>query len=459
MLPRWAAGPEVPLHRADEQLALEWLYGFADFERGVGWNPRAAPEEQWLLGRTRALLDLLGGPDNQLRCVLVAGTKGKGSTAAFLASILAAADVRAGLYTQPHLQRFRERFRVDGAMLGPAAFAASVARLRAVVPRFQERYPEAGEPTTFELSTALAIDSFARFGCSIAVLEVGLGGRLDATNAVEPSLSIITPISRDHTTILGNTLGAIAREKAGILRRGVPAVLAPQRPSAARALAQACRRAGARCQTATDDGRTFLRYVYGRHQAQNAAVAARAASLLVNVSDDVIQQGVSQLHWPGRFEVVPGNPVMVLDGAHNDASAAALAETLGPYAAGRPIHLVLGMFRDKDAGAILRPLLPLAASAAATTAPGPRAVPAAVLAAICRARGFRSATGEPEPGRALEAARQKAVRDGGIVCVTGSLALVGAARDGLGLPPAERLWQVAERSGSEPVQRGRLHPR
>src|SRR5215831_15830184 len=161
---------------------VEWLFSLADQERGVGWNPRASPDSQWKLGRTRALLDLAGAPDRRLRVVLVAGTKGKGSTCAMLASILGAAGARCGLYTKPHLQTYRERVRVDGVALSPEQFAEEIDRLRelaAVLPS------EAGEPTTFEVTTALALDYFAREQCQLAVVEVGLGGRLDATNATE----------------------------------------------------------------------------------------------------------------------------------------------------------------------------------------------------------------------------------------------------------------------------------
>ncbi|HEX8967898.1 MAG TPA: Mur ligase family protein, partial [Chloroflexota bacterium] len=230
---------------ATEAAGLAWLYSLADQERGVGWNPRASPDAQWKLGRTRALLDLAGAPDRQLRIALVAGTKGKGSTCAMLASVLGAAGVRCGLYTKPHLQSYRERVRVDGAAISPSVFGAAVERARGYARQLPD---EAGEPTTFEVTTALALEVFAREGCQVGVIEVGLGGRLDATNATDPELSVITSISYDHTAILGRTLGAIASEKAGILRPGRTALLAEQRPTAMRALKRACRALGARCQ-------------------------------------------------------------------------------------------------------------------------------------------------------------------------------------------------------------------
>jgi len=411
-----------------EDRAVGWLFSLADQERGVGWNPRASADEQWKLGRTRALLDLAGAPDRSMRVVLVAGTKGKGSTAAMLASVLGTHGVRVGLYTKPHLQSYRERVRVDGVAISPQAFAAAVERMRALVLALPQ---DAGEPTTFEVTTALAVDYFARRGCPVAVVEVGLGGRLDATNALERVASVITPISYDHTAILGRTLGAIASEKAGIMRPGVPALLAEQRPTALEALRRACRAVGARCQVVPPLAQSVPQF--GAHQRQNAALAIAAARVLEDVSDPEIERGLARLRWPGRFEVVDG---VVLDGAHNDASALALASALRQFATGRPIHLVLGINRDKDARAVLRPLLPLAQTVWATqAASNVRALDAAALAARCHRLGF-SPRVESRLDRALASAR---ARDG-LVCVTGSLALVGQARAMLGLPVPERLW-------------------
>src|SRR5438105_5190855 len=447
--------------------ALEWLYSLADQERGVGWNPRASPESQWKLGRTRALLDLAGAPDRQLRIALVAGTKGKGSTCATLASILSAAGVRCGLYTKPHLQTYRERVRVDGRAISEWDFSEAVERMRGFV---RDLPRAAGEPTTFEVTTALALDFFARQGCEIAVVEVGLGGRLDATNATDPDVSIITSISHDHTAILGRTLGAIALEEAGMLRQGREALLAEQRPTARRALQRACRHVGASCAFAAPLSAESALPLAGAHQRQNAALAVAAARALIGVDDAAIEHGLGRVRWPGRFEVletVPQLPgggrqargdqaTVVLDGAHNGASAAALAETLREFAARRPIGLVLGINRDKDARAVLRPLLPIADRVWATqAADNPRALDAAELARLCRRPGSRvrrapqadtAPMGETRPDietvADLEAALRSAMEQtrGGVVCVTGSLMLVGQARDALGLPPPEQLW-------------------
>jgi len=410
--------------------ALSWLFSLADQERGVGWNPRASADEQWKLGRTRALLDLAGAPDRHLRIALVAGTKGKGSTSAMLASILGASGRRCGLYTKPHLQAYRERIRVDGRAISADDLSAHLDTFRDLSAKLPLA---AGEPTTFEVTTALALEYFFSQGCELAVVEVGLGGRLDATNATEPELSIITSISYDHTAILGRTLGAIASEKAGILRQDRPALLARQRPAAQRALSHACRTVGARCRVV--DPLTSDVTLAGAHQRQNAALAVAAARVLVpSIQSSQVDAGLSRIRWPGRFEIVDD---VILDGAHNGASASALAATLRAYAGERPISLVVGINRDKDARAVLRPLLELADRVWATqTADNPRALPAADLARLCRRPGLQPVT-QPDVAAALAEARQ---RPGGIVCVTGSLMLVGQVRGALGLPVPEALW-------------------
>jgi dihydrofolate synthase/folylpolyglutamate synthase len=420
--------------------AVRWLLSFSDMERGVGWNQLAAPDEQWKLGRTRALLDILGAPDRSLDCVLIAGTKGKGSTAAFLARILASTGIRAGLYTQPHLQIYRERIRVDGAAITPDELQREVKLLRETVAELRDRHPDAGEPTTFELTTALALHHFAVTESAVAILEVGLGGRLDATNAVDPVVSVITPISRDHLAILGPTLADVAREKAGILRRDRPALIAPQLAEPEAALLAAASEAGARTTGVAPIGPGVAIGLAGDHQRVNAALAVAAARALpsITVTDRAIAEGLARVAWPGRFEVVPGAPTFVLDGAHNDASAEAFARTLRAYANGRPIALVVGMHADKEAGAVLRPLCALASHAVATRSRTARALAADDVAAFCRQIGTTTDVEPTVPG-AIARARELS-GDETIVAVAGSLAIVGEARDALGLPVVERLW-------------------
>jgi dihydrofolate synthase/folylpolyglutamate synthase len=232
-------------------------------------------------------------------------------------------------------------------------------------------------------------------------------------------------------------LGAIAREKAGIMRPGRAALLAEQRPAAMRALRRACRDVGAACAVVPPTERKLT--LAGQHQWQNAALAVAAARQLADVDDAAIERGLARLRWPGRFEVVRGDPPIVLDGAHNGASAEALAVTLKRYAAARPIHFVIGINRDKDARAVLRPLLPLAQSVWATeTADNPRALPAADLARLCRRLGV-AASVEADLSTAVGSAGARAWRRG-VVCVTGSLMLIGQARATLGLPAVEKLW-------------------
>ena len=427
---------------ADEQRALRWLLGFSDPTLGIGWNPRASTAARWRLGRMRLLLDLLGAPDRRLRIVLIAGTKGKGSTAAILASILHAGGVRAGLYTSPHLQVFRERVRIDGAMPSRRHFARAVDALRPTVRTLRLRAPDAGPPTTFELVLALALVEFSRARCAVGVLEVGLGGALDATNATDPAVSVITSISYDHTQVLGRSLTSIAREKAGVMRAGRPALLARQRPSAARTLRASCARLHANCTFVDPLGPRSEIGLSGEHQRQNAALATAAGAALASdgivIGRDARVRGLREVVWPGRFEIVPGSPLVILDGAHNGASAEALARELARRL-GRKRHvLVVGIARDKDARAVLEPVVARAKAVVATSAASPRALPADDLAARCRALTRAAVVVETDPARALEVARRLAGDD--VVCVTGSLALVGAARDALGLRPRERWW-------------------
>lgn len=432
--------------------ALRWLYRFADPERGVGWNPRSAPPP-WNLRRTRTLLDLVGAPDRGMAVVIVGGTNGKGSTAALLASLLSASGVRAGLYTQPHLQSDRERVRIDGSAIAGPAFHRAIGRLRPAVGELSRSLPEAGEPTAFELMTVLALRAFASAGCAVAVLEVGLGGRLDATNATDPHLSVITSIGHDHMAVLGTRLSTIAREKAGIVRRGRQALIARQRPAALAAIRAECRSTGAVCVDVAPLGESAAaRYglsLRGAHQRQNAALAIGAARALAELgvaapTERSIAAGLRRVRWPGRFEVIPGRPTLVLDGAHNAEAAEALAASLREHFRGHGVRLVVGMLRDKDAAAFARAVGPLARAVYATQPRSPRALEATMLAARYRRSGTSKAgsTGArvfPDLAEALDAARADAQgRD--IVCVTGSLALVGEARELLGLGVAERLW-------------------
>ena len=425
--------------------ALTWLLSFSDPARGVGWNTASRGGLEWNLRRTRVLLDFAGSPDRALKVVLVAGTKGKGSTAALLASVLSASGVKAGLSTKPHLQSFRERIRVDGMAISDPALAQGIDALRPLVLTLSRLLPEAGAPTTFELTTVLALAHYAAESCAVAVLEVGLGGKFDATNATDPHISVITPISHDHTKELGSGIGRIAAEKAGIIRPGRRALIAPQPAVAQAVIVAACTRTGTpwtsvRPMTPAAAQRAGLALV-GAHQRANAAVALAAAQALAEhgVPARADGTGLAALRWPGRFEIIAGSPTIVLDGAHNDGSATALSAALRAEFPRRKIRFVLGLMADKDARAVVKPLIQLAAAVEATRPRGPRALAPASLARIIRGVPVRT---HDDVAAAIAAARRGATaRD--VVCVTGSLALVGEARDVLGLPVAERLWDRA----------------
>ena len=391
----------------------------------------------------RALLAALGDPQRGLPAVLVAGTNGKGSTAALLAAIGCAAGYRTGLYTSPHLESPRERIRVDGM----AVPGLELDRLLDGVVH------AAGDelPTPFEALTAAAFVAFAEAGVELAVLEVGLGGRLDATNVVEPALSLITEIALDHQEQLGTTLGAIAREKAGILRPGVPAFAWVTEPEAAAALAAAAAEravelellpeawraervaAGRGGQRVRVDGptgpRQLLLPLAGAHQLGNLVLAVAAAEDLT-VSGwprlvDAIPRGVAGCRWPGRLEQVPlpGGAVVWLDGAHNPHGARALAAALA--ALERPPALVFGALADKDAAAMAQAVAPLAAAVWVTAPASARAMTVEALLAV---PALRAATAAPDVGAAIAGALDAGHRE---VVVTGSLYLVGEARQSL----------------------------
>lgn len=418
--------------------ALNWLFGRADFE---GRQPRMP--EAFRLEPIRHLLGRLGDPHRRYAVVHIAGTKGKGSTAAMTAAILQAAGYRTGLYTSPHLHTMRERIQVDGRPIPPEAVVDLLDRLRPAV----EADPAL---TVFDILTAMGFLYFAESGVEVAVVEVGLGGRLDSTNVVEPSVCLITALSLDHTEILGPTLAHIAFEKAGIMKPGVPAVTAPQPEEAMAVLRQVAAerdvpllslegwRMGPQVITATgqqgeivapDGTRWSVRLpLLGRHQWENAALAVAAARLLRAqgwaLPDAAIREGLERVRWPGRFEVLRVEPPLVLDGAHNEASAARLAETLAEVFPGRRWHLVFGASTDKPVERILAPLRPLIAAVWFTRSRHPRAADPDRLAHAAAPLGLSGpAVGE------VAAALAHALKGDAPVLVTGSLFVVAEARE------------------------------
>jgi dihydrofolate synthase/folylpolyglutamate synthase len=382
------------------------------------------------LERMDRALDALGRPERAFPIVHVGGTNGKGSTCAMAAAALRAAGHRVGLYTSPPLVDFEERIQVDGAAIGAAALEARIAEVRRACP-WHDAAPDGERLTYFEFATLVALLHFAREGVGVAVVEVGLGGRFDATTAVVPRVTAIARIGLDHTQLLGDTVEAIAREKAGIFKRGVPAVVHGQQPAAAlEVLRTEALRRGAPFHVAPPawPGPVGLR---GPHQQGNAALAAAALARLdeagVAVSPAAVAEGIATARWPGRLEEVDG---ILLDGAHNPDGAAALAAALAALHPGRPVELVFGVLADKDHASMLAALAPAVRRLHLVAPATPRARPTASVRALAEALG-KSADEHTRLADGIACAR-RAAADGALVCVAGSLYLVGEARAILG---------------------------
>jgi dihydrofolate synthase/folylpolyglutamate synthase len=378
------------------------------------------------LHRIRAVLDALGNPQRAFRSVHVAGTNGKGSTCAMIEAGLRAAGIRTGLFTSPHLSEPTERIRIDGLPVTHEQFR----EVFQVVHECAESLALDCHPTYFETVTAMGFWLFREMRVETAVVEVGLGGRLDATNVIEPALTAITSIDFDHETYLGHTIEAIAGEKAGILKPGVPAVFARQRREAEDVIEARAAELGIKVMRAAEfqirdleidaRGSRFSGLVCtlaGEHQVDNAIAAALALQAL-----GVPPQGIEEARWPGRLEQVAPNPDIILDGAHNPAAARALARYLKRFYAGRKLWLIYGAMRDKAVEEIAGILFPLADELVFTVANSSRALRPEALAEL-------AGRGEPAPdiAAALDAVRSRASADE-VVMITGSLFLVGEAR-------------------------------
>lgn len=442
------------------QDCLDYLHGRLNYENQAMPGGLAGLR----LGRMRRLLRALGNPQRNLRIVHVAGTKGKGSTAVMIAAALSASGVRTGLYCSPHLHALEERYAIDGRPIEPAELVALVGRVRAAVEEMEARAPDKRSrgATFFEITTAMALAHFAARGVEAVVLEVGMGGRLDSTNVVRPLVSIITSIALDHTRQLGDTPAAIAAEKAGILKRGRPAISGVREPEPRAvirriAAARRCRLrelgedfhyevfdpsppldrpTGCRATIKTwrTDWGTFEIPLLGRHQAHNAAVALAGLDALAEVDPSLavdrraVAAGFSTLRWPARVEVMGREPWLVIDGAHNVASAEALADTLRTCFPKTPRTLIFGTTREKDMEGQLRALLPLFDARIATRyIRNARAVPPAEVAAAATAIDGRLMTITESPAEALEVAQRITAADG-LICVTGSLFLAAETR-------------------------------
>ncbi|HMM22841.1 MAG TPA: folylpolyglutamate synthase/dihydrofolate synthase family protein [Selenomonadales bacterium] len=417
--------------------ALSYLASLGKFGMNLG------------LARIEKLLELMGHPERQYKTVHITGTNGKGSTAAMLAAVLRAAGLRTGLYTSPHLVEYTERMTVNGAPVSREAFAGAVEHTAALVAEMVAGGWE--HPTEFEVLTAAAFHYFAAEGLEYAVIEVGLGGLLDSTNVIIPEVSVITNVTLEHTDRCGGTVAEIAGHKAGIIKPGVPVVtaargeaLAVLRETAARNDAplyvlgrdfsadligfEACCQQIAVVTGRYGDLGQFGMNLLGRHQAENGAVAVMAALLLAEKEPRItlprVRQGLAGAYWPGRFEVVPGRPVTVIDGAHNPDGAARLRAALDEFFAGRSVVFVLGILADKDIDAITGTLIRPSDYVVAVRPPSERAAdPSAVAARIGAGRVETAAT----VAGGLSRAREMAGPDG-LVCIAGSLYLIGAAR-------------------------------
>lgn len=442
----------------DYQDSLDYLYGRLNYER-LGM-PKGSAELR--LGRMRRLLRRLGDPHESFKIVHVAGTKGKGSTSAMLAASLTASGVKTGLFCSPHLHRLEERFRVDGREASASDLVALVNTVRPAVDALDATNPHYRHrgATFFEVTAAMGLLHFAHKGAGVVVLEVGMGGRLDSTNVVRPALAIITSISFDHTRQLGNTLGAIATEKAGILKRGRPAISGVRGDEARAAIHRVAKLRGtplreidvdfhydyqapeqplARPTPGRVSVRTWARQwpslrlpMLGSHQGQNAAVALASLDALaeqgIEVGPEAVARGFANLSWPARVEVLGERPWVVVDGAHNVASARALAETLRTCFPPCPMTLVFGTTREKDLPGQLQALLPLAQTVIATRyVKNPRSVPPEEVSEAVQLIDGRIVHLASDPGEALELAR-RLTPPHGLICVTGSLFLAAETR-------------------------------
>lgn len=440
--------------------ALDYLYSFVNWE--VERHVRYAPEAM-TLERPHAVLAAFGNPQESYPTVHITGTKGKGSVGAMCAAAFQASGLKTGLYSSPHLQDFRERFRIDNQLIREDDFTELVNQMRPVL----ETIPDI---TWFEVTTALAFLYFARQQVDVAVVEVGLGGRLDATNILTPIVSVITSLSYDHTHLLGDSLSSIAREKGGIIKPGVPVVTAPQPLEALDALAEIAANQEAPLTLvgrdwlyvpgeATWEGQYFtagpagqpsaayFTALPGEHQALNATVALAALEQAqragVAVTGAGIREGFAHVDWPGRLEVIRTRPLLVLDAAHNGASALRLSAALAELFTQRPLVLIFGASADKDVSGMFDALLPQVDYLIAAQAVHPRALSPDDIERIARQQGF---TRPIEKIPAADAALQRAaelVGPDGLMCTTGSLFIVGEMRTLCGLPPGHVVPQAA----------------
>jgi dihydrofolate synthase/folylpolyglutamate synthase len=432
--------------------ALDYIFSYTDYEK----VPMPHALGSYDLRRVVELLSRLGNPHLKARSVHIAGTNGKGSTAAMIASVLAYSGYDTGLYTSPHLSTIRERFQVNGRLITETEFTDIVAKLKPEVSLVNQRATY-GELTTFELLTALAFTYFSRKKVDFQVLEVGLGGKFDATNVIQPEVCIITAISLDHTEVLGSSVAEIAVEKAGIIKPQSTVVLSPQTEEVISVIEAICRERGARLirvgrdvtwrNLGTSGDQQSLEVhgirskrgtrsnykisvpLLGQFQLENAATAVAALEVLAlkgfKISRDSITGGLAQVSWPGRLQVLSRRPLLIVDGAHNPDAARKLKQSLAGYFNFKRAILVMGASGDKDTAGVVSELIPFFSEVIVTQSHHPRAMAADQLQAVFKGYGVAAQLTETVPEALSLAMSRGGTQD--LICVAGSLFVVAEA--------------------------------
>ena len=398
------------------------------------------------LGRTQTLLKKMGNPEKKLKFVHIAGTNGKGSTAAMTASILRKAGYRTGLYTSPYIYRFHERMQVDGEEITDEELAEVTEYVKPLADSMAE------SPTEFELVSCIAFEYFCRKNCDIVVLEVGMGGALDSTNVIEtPEVAVITNIGLDHTEYLGDTVEKIAETKSGIFKQGGHAVVYRGTPSVEAVFERVCAEKNVSLKKAdfdslrlkqhTLEGQVFdcgarkdlVLPLLGDHQLHNAAVVLAVVDTLIEegwqISEKNIREGIRDVRWPGRFDIVSRKPLFIIDGGHNPQCIEALVKNIQDYLTGKRVIALTGVLADKDYADMYRPVMPLVDRFVCITPPNPRKLEAELLAQYLRNAGAEASACETI-AQGVDLAMQLAGEDGVVLCF-GSLYSIGAIRDAL----------------------------
>ncbi len=398
------------------------------------------------LGRTQTLLKLMGNPEKGLKFIHIAGTNGKGSTAAMTASILRKAGYRTGLYTSPYIYRFHERMQVDGQEISDRELAEITEYVKPLAQSMAE------SPTEFELVCCIAFEYFKRQNCDIVVLEVGMGGALDSTNVIEvPEVAVITNIGLDHTDVLGKTVEEIARTKAGIFKEGGNAVVYRGTPGVEAVFEEVCAERNVKLKKADFDSLTLVSRslegqvfncgkwtglelpLLGDHQLHNSAVVLAVAETLMEkgwkITEENVRDGIRDVRWPGRFDIMRKDPLFIIDGGHNPQCIEALVKNIEDYLAGRKVIVLTGVLADKDYADMYKPVMPLVEQFVCITPPNPRKLDAALLAQYLTQAGA-VATPCPSIEDGVRTAMELAGKEGVVLCF-GSLYSIGAIRDAL----------------------------